>query len=651
MANLKSYSCPKCGGILNVDTDKDTFDCPFCGNRFSYVEFHRKDLQDLAEDLLKRGEFAAAKEKYMFLFKEGCTDFRTLQGYLFSVANIRDSGKLNDINIVSRCNTAGITKLIEEDKRYSQGQYKDYFEALSELVKTSKSYEETKKELQRITVYSKKWTPARSIATEEAESRKLYITVAITAVLGTVISFNLMDKINLWGFAIVLGAVIAEFVIHYTRLARGTNDEKQKESSGKAGKNRVSEKERLESELRNAEETFNEISQRLKDLTPKNEAATKPAITPEVKEKAKESGDEPICTKCGGILTHDKESKLFVCNHCGITYGYALIFGEPRRKAAEEMMRGEFGTARKRYEKILSADPHDFDALRGMILCSGRWPNFAKISLTKNLKTVDFSRVLELAEKARTDCYPEYKEYFDEVRYLVFVLRAFSQNLIKREIEPGNPLYQQESELIKLRFNDQLRKVMDWDKRLTSLSPEEREELRSGDKAVMAAEAMERRDFSTATQAYALVITDEPQNFPAWRGLILSMLQTVSVLELRKMATACTADVKQIEAVVNQALATFPDEYTFYFNSILRFLSCLEQYQDSNRQYNLLRREEEKAMKAIDEKDRSLPYGFERKKGFAEQERKRYKVLLEKAVEDLVKLDQTFLKKEKAAEQ
>jgi len=50
MANLKSYSCPKCGGVLSVDIDKYMIDCPFCGNRFSYVEFHKKDILELAEN-------------------------------------------------------------------------------------------------------------------------------------------------------------------------------------------------------------------------------------------------------------------------------------------------------------------------------------------------------------------------------------------------------------------------------------------------------------------------------------------------------------------------------------------------------------------------------------------------------------------------
>lgn len=29
MANLTSYTCIKCGGVLNVDSDQEVLDCPF----------------------------------------------------------------------------------------------------------------------------------------------------------------------------------------------------------------------------------------------------------------------------------------------------------------------------------------------------------------------------------------------------------------------------------------------------------------------------------------------------------------------------------------------------------------------------------------------------------------------------------------------
>ena len=44
MAELKSYSCPKCGSYLDVDRDRDEFECPFCGNRFNALVFHRDEL-------------------------------------------------------------------------------------------------------------------------------------------------------------------------------------------------------------------------------------------------------------------------------------------------------------------------------------------------------------------------------------------------------------------------------------------------------------------------------------------------------------------------------------------------------------------------------------------------------------------------------
>ena len=644
MANLKSYSCPKCGGVLSVDIDKDMIDCPFCGSRFSYIEFHRKDLLDVAEDLLKRGEFAQAKEKYLCLLKEGSTDFRTLQGYLFSVANIKEAGKLNDINFVSRCNEDSIKKLVENDERYSQGNNKDYFQALLELVQLAHRYAEAKRDLnEHNRRSSRRNTTGYYISEEERQSRILYAIVAITAAIGFYLAFRLAEFIKIWGFVIVFGIIIAEFIVHFVRHPAKTHSEKKQEYYGSKGEDirKEGEKEpkRLESIVQYSENTFNKTIKKLEKLTPKTTDKTETVSKTDTAADTKGPDDEPICAKCGGILTHNKELKLYFCNHCGLTYGYALVFGEPRKKAKDEMRRGEFGTAIKRYLKILSADPHDFDALRGTILCAGKWIDFSKVSLS-DIKIIDLDKVSQCTNIAVTNCSPEYKQFFDEVRTLVNILSSYYQNLIMTEMEPNNPKYQKESASIISFFDFQLRKVTEWDARLTSISPEKREELRTSDKSVVAAESLEERDFSTAAEGYTRVLSEDPQNVLAWRGIILCALQSATIYDLRKKIFSLPADIKHLEITVTQAMTSTTSEYAFYFNEYLNTFAILEKYQKINREYNQLCRQKEKYTNvSLMTRERYLDYGFKRELIRCEQERNACKTGLKNAVEDLIQKD------------
>lgn len=56
MVGLISYTCDKCGGILNIDCDQENLGCPFCGRQIDYAEYHRQDFLSQAELNLKQKE-------------------------------------------------------------------------------------------------------------------------------------------------------------------------------------------------------------------------------------------------------------------------------------------------------------------------------------------------------------------------------------------------------------------------------------------------------------------------------------------------------------------------------------------------------------------------------------------------------------------
>ena len=85
MAELKSYSCPKCGGFLDVDRDQDTFDCPFCGASFNVLDFHRDDLLEEARKQVYDGQRSQALEKYEYLLSKKPEDFDLLYEYACAI--------------------------------------------------------------------------------------------------------------------------------------------------------------------------------------------------------------------------------------------------------------------------------------------------------------------------------------------------------------------------------------------------------------------------------------------------------------------------------------------------------------------------------------------------------------------------------------
>ena len=75
MPNLRSYSCPECGSFLEVDRNKDTFDCPFCGKHFDALDFHGKELFEQANKYLEGRQYELAKKKFEYLLSQDPENF------------------------------------------------------------------------------------------------------------------------------------------------------------------------------------------------------------------------------------------------------------------------------------------------------------------------------------------------------------------------------------------------------------------------------------------------------------------------------------------------------------------------------------------------------------------------------------------------
>ena len=88
MALLKSYSCVKCGGVLNFDENQEVFGCPFCGGEFAFTDFHRGDLIRQGNISLNRGNYSTAKDKFLAILNRNPRDFEALQGMILAEGRI-----------------------------------------------------------------------------------------------------------------------------------------------------------------------------------------------------------------------------------------------------------------------------------------------------------------------------------------------------------------------------------------------------------------------------------------------------------------------------------------------------------------------------------------------------------------------------------
>ena len=78
MDSVYSHICPTCGGKLNVNTERQMYECPFCGVTFDYDYFREESVLSIASEALKNDEFASAESAYDFMLVKEPDNFEAL---------------------------------------------------------------------------------------------------------------------------------------------------------------------------------------------------------------------------------------------------------------------------------------------------------------------------------------------------------------------------------------------------------------------------------------------------------------------------------------------------------------------------------------------------------------------------------------------
>ena len=351
MTKLTSYTCAKCGGVLNVDSDQALFDCPFCGTAFDMVDFHRKEILSQAETCLKRNEFISAGQKYDELYSKDPHDFDALLGLILCAGKIPDKADLVNPQKLIRHDIEGARKAV--DKYAGFWSRYPYFEKLNEVLELSVKYQSLVKEKDSI---------ERSLQADIKRLRK--------------------------------PAIYPETLIN--SQFKKLTDENRKNSD------------RVNGEIKPVESKLSVLCFELKQLEP-----DKPELTPSRMNKTEfepqiEAVSDIVCIKCAGPLVLDKKRKLYECRACGVAYGTSL-FGEPNRKAKEALIRKEFSEAEQWYSFMLMLEPDNFEALRGRLLCSVKW---IRVSEKANVSNFTVKTLISQAEAALEHASEQDKPYF-----------------------------------------------------------------------------------------------------------------------------------------------------------------------------------------------------------------------------------------------
>ena len=146
MAQLKSYTCSKCGGALIVDKDQEVFDCPFCGTKFGFDDFHGQDVLGDGVKALRQMEFSSAKEKFERILKDDPSNFKALRGLVFCAGHINSPQYIQRIDKLRKCDINKMREAIPDAAEKAPENNKAYFSTLSSMLDLYDEYSEVSKE-------------------------------------------------------------------------------------------------------------------------------------------------------------------------------------------------------------------------------------------------------------------------------------------------------------------------------------------------------------------------------------------------------------------------------------------------------------------------------------------------------------------------
>lgn len=426
MGQIKKRQCPSCGGNLIDDSEKQIYRCSSCGSSYDYDYFREEQLHEMGETYLSRGEVEAAVDAYRLILKKAPHDFLALRGLMLASAYLRDMdgfsriGDAKHFSYDSKLVGEVLDSASEEDKEYFSEFRRIYVNKQKQIdcnreIKSLHRECESKESFIRLTDNTRYEYYIDSKYGKQSP-KPLFISVWILTALGSVPNLiRALGSIEEGGvsafFAVVGGLALLiglgiNYLILYPRIkmikkidADIINLKNDLEATLKKIRELETESEKLSDDIRKAIQDLIRIDRQI--------------VTDSVKEQVPEFGKikKHQCPSCGGSLRIDSDKQMYHCTFCGSTYDYEY-FREGRIHEAGEtyLSRGEFMATTETYEFMLKKDPHDFLALRGLMLAAAHLTDMSELDHVNKEFDYDSKIVSQVIENASK----EDKEYFTE---------------------------------------------------------------------------------------------------------------------------------------------------------------------------------------------------------------------------------------------
>ncbi len=447
MAILKSYTCSKCAGVLNFDSDQEFFECPFCGTAFDMLDFHGDEVMEQARSLLKNESFDAAREKYKAILKYDPKNFEANLGVVLCDLKVTSADRLEFPDLLPEYDVVNVRKSILKAKRNTGKNGSSYFGKMYELISVKEDVARLRKEESELSseqigrkVNDKLVEDYKTTRTINRSSTVPVILswVAIAVMLLVMLGMNgkFDDEKSLLVPFLVPLAVVAIIIIFMVIVDKiHDRDFKPVDDITSSFTGRI--KERIYK--------YDEVYRKMRTLYPTVEKKRKiQAQESVVSGKESASVKEPqidysnidpseivICSKCAARLTLNKDKRVYQCDHCGVAYGISLFFGIPMEKALNSLNTGFYDDANQRFSSILMVHPSDFEALLGRVLCEGGWTKISDINLTDDVDVSSYKAVRRRLEEAKQHASVHNVPFFENVEKMVGYCEEYRKNIQK----------------------------------------------------------------------------------------------------------------------------------------------------------------------------------------------------------------------------
>jgi len=438
MSKIKKNQCPSCGGNLIDDGEKQMYRCTSCGSTYDYDYFREEKLHGLGETYLSRGESEAAADAYKLILEKNPHDFSALRGLMLAAAYLKDIdglvriGEAKHFSYNSELVGEVLDAASEEDTEYFSEFGKIYVNK-KELIDRKREIESLRREHESMEAKIRFTDNIRYEYYVESKYGKqspktLFIIVWVLTAIYSVPSFvGIFDNIDEGGisifFAVICGLALLigsgiNFLFLYPRMKMIKEIDDYVRELKIESETTLRKIKALEAE---AEELSEDLRKTIRNFVKKDSLITKDSVKEQVSEFGKIKKHQ--CPSCGGSLRIDSDKQMYHCTFCGSTYDYEYFREDRIHEAGETYLsRGEFMATTEAYEFMLKKDPHDFLALRGLMLAAAHLTDMSELEQVDKDFSYDskmVSRVIEYASEKDKKYFMEFAKVYSDKKRVV----------------------------------------------------------------------------------------------------------------------------------------------------------------------------------------------------------------------------------------